>query len=76
MTCARVTDGVIDHGPTPLPSAWENHSNFRHAPADVLARLGWLPVAIAKPAFDSATETHDSPTLAVLADRGNQIEIS
>lgn len=42
---AHVTDGAIDHGPGPLPTAWKNISGLDKLTDEAkLKELGWLPV--------------------------------
>lgn len=65
----HITNGVIDHGPGPLPTSWRNISGLPHSTDEELLALGWRPVETIKPVIDPAIETLEGPEFEILADR-------
>ncbi len=62
------TANIIDISPRNLPRAYGNTSGLEHASVAELKALGWLPVVLTDPAFDSATQVRTGPVGGQLGD--------
>jgi len=55
------TNNIIDIAASVLPRAYGNTSGLNHASPEELKALGWLPVVLTNPPFDSETQVRTGP---------------
>ena len=62
------TNNIIDRAMGPLPATGNNISGMNMSSAAELKALGWLPVTVVTPVYDSVTEIRLGPTGAAVGD--------
>ena len=66
--CLVGVDSVL-MGPMRLPLNWENHSGMRMMGNFDLKQLGWLPVDIVDPPYNTETHKRGEPNVDIQTDR-------